>query len=300
MKAIKEGKIKVRGGNTWYRVTGKYTEKPPLVIVHGGPGYPHNYLVPLEDLADERQVVFYDQLGCGKSDRLTDRRLWTVRRYVEELTEIVRFLKLKEFHILGHSFGAALGVAFSLRHPKGLVGLILADSYLSSPVWMRDKKRLMRDLPKAVQKVIAQYEKDGVHTKMYQRAKLHFYRKFVWGYKRTPSCVAESNAGFNKELYRYMWGPEEFLVTGTLKNFDLAPKLSKIKVPTFLVCGRFDEATPEAMGSYQEQLANSEVKVFKKSAHFPHITERRAYMKALRAFLGKVELNHCALKRTVV
>jgi len=116
MKSTKEGYIKVTGGRIWYKIVGKKSNNPPLVVLHGGPGYPHNYLEPIAALSNQRQVIFYDQLGCGNSDRPNDTKLWTVERFVQELGEVIDTLKLNQYHILGQSWGAALGASFALQN----------------------------------------------------------------------------------------------------------------------------------------------------------------------------------------
>ncbi|MDO8503567.1 MAG: proline iminopeptidase-family hydrolase [bacterium] len=289
MKSNKEGYIKVPGGKVWYKIVGNKSSHAPLVVLHGGPGYPHNYLTPLENLSNERQVIFYDQLGCGKSERPTDTKLWTVERFVIELTEILKFLKLNQYHVLGQSWGAALGACFALQKPKGLISLILADPYLSTPIWMKDAKKLIKLLPKRTQKIIAKYIKDGIKTEEYKKARLDFYQRFERMYKTTPPVIVESNLGMNHDIYEYMWGSEEFLITGTLKDFDLTLRLSEIIVPILLVSGRFDEATPEALKYFASLLVNAGVTIFEKSAHYPHLTEKDKYMKILRAFLQKTD-----------
>lgn len=289
MRFKTEGHINVPGGRVWYKIVGEKTNKLPIIVLHGGPGYPHNYLKSIENLSDERQVIFYDQLGCGKSDHPTDTKFWTVERFVAELTEVVKTLKLEQYHVLGQSWGAALAGAFALQKPKGLVSLIFNDPYLSTHVWMQDAKRLIRLLPEDKQRSIEKYKKDVIETKEYKEAKLDYYKMFVRGYKRTPLEVIESRTGNNNDIYNFMWGPAEFLVTGTLKNFDLTPRLSEIKVPVLLVCGRFDEATPQALKYFKNLLSNADIKIFEKSAHNPHLTEKEEYIKTLRAFLQKIE-----------
>src|SRR5262249_9694211 len=103
----KEGFIQVPGGRVWYRIVGS-GNATPLLTIHGGPGMPSDYLRPLELLADERPVIFYDQLGCGKSDRPKDPSLWREDRFVEELATVRKALGLSEVHIYAHSWGTML------------------------------------------------------------------------------------------------------------------------------------------------------------------------------------------------
>ena len=108
MLSPKEGHIEVEGGRVWYRVCGSGDETP-LLLLHGGPGAPSYYLNPLEEISKDRPVIFYDQLGAGRSDRPVDASLWTVERFVRELGEVRRALGLDRVHVLGHSWGTMLG-----------------------------------------------------------------------------------------------------------------------------------------------------------------------------------------------
>ena len=102
-----EGFVAVPGGRVWYKVVGSGSGTP-LLLLHGGPGATSHYLEPLSALGDERPVIFYDQLGCGRSDRPSDTNLWRVERFVEELKMVRQTLGLRRLHILGHSWGAML------------------------------------------------------------------------------------------------------------------------------------------------------------------------------------------------
>lgn len=84
-----DGFIDVTGGRVWYSIRGRPSVRPPLPVIHGGPGAPHDYMSSLERLADRRRVIFYDQLGCGRSDRPDDWSLWKVDRFVQELRTVM-------------------------------------------------------------------------------------------------------------------------------------------------------------------------------------------------------------------
>ncbi len=117
-----EGYINVTGGKVWYKVVGS-GDKPPLVLLHGGPGVPSYYLNPMEPLGDERPVIFIDQLGCGRSDRITDTTLMTIPAYVKELNEIHDALGLKDYYIFGNSWGSILATEYYFAHPEGIKGI---------------------------------------------------------------------------------------------------------------------------------------------------------------------------------
>ena len=103
-----EGRAKFGGHETWYRITGDLaSDKPPIFILHGGPGAAHNYVDSYKLLSQTgRAVIHYDQLGCGLSTHLpdADKGFWTPQLFVDELENLVDHLgQRKAFHVLGQS-----------------------------------------------------------------------------------------------------------------------------------------------------------------------------------------------------
>ena len=89
----KQGYIDVPGGRIWYGVvSGGNAGATPLLAIHGGPGMSHDYLYPLVDLADERPIVFYDQLDAGLSDRPNDPANWRIERFLSEIDVVREYL----------------------------------------------------------------------------------------------------------------------------------------------------------------------------------------------------------------
>jgi proline iminopeptidase len=279
----KEGFIETSQGKIWYQIVGE-KKNIPLIIIHGGPGACHDSLEPLEDLSKERQVIFYDQLGCGNSDRNSDRSAWTVEYFVSEIQELIKYLNLNKYHILGHSWGAALAVAFALTKPKGLVSMVLADPYISTPEWAADAKRLMKKLPEHMQKIL---EKNIIDSEEYKNASKEYYTRFIKRLEPVPEPILRAGKKMNMDIYNYMWGPKEYLPTGTLKNFNQTDRLSQITVPVLLLCGRYDEATPESTEHFQKIFPDAQVRIFEQSAHFPHWNEREDYMQTVQSFLAQ-------------
>src|SRR5690606_18398895 len=131
----------VTGGKVWYQIHNRHLEETPVILLHGGPGSSHWSMQGLDVLAEERPVIFYDQLGCGKSDRPTNTSLWNMDRFVEELHQLKEALQLKDFHILGHSWGTTLAAAYYLTYPEGVKRIIFSSPCLSAPIWARDQER---------------------------------------------------------------------------------------------------------------------------------------------------------------
>lgn len=286
---VSEGHIAVPGGQVWYRVEGGGA-RLPLVVLHGGPGFPHDYLEPLAALGDERPVVFYDQLGCGRSERPDDAALWTVERFVQELEAVLAGLALERLHLFGHSWGSILAVEYALRRPPGLASLVLASPAISMPRWVADQTVHRARLPAPLRQVMERHEAAGdLDSPEYQAAVARFYQHHLCRLQPWPEPLLRSIAGAGEAVYRSMWGPNEFTVIGSLAGYDRADMLEDLDIPTLLTCGRFDEATPEAAAWYASLLPRAEMAVFEVSAHVPHLEEPTSYVERVRAFLRGVE-----------
>jgi proline-specific peptidase len=153
-----EGRIPFRGFETWYRIVGDREEdgRLPLLCLHGGPGATHDYLEPLEAVSETgRRVVFYDQLGCGKSDLPDDPSLYTVELFVDEVDAVRSELGLERAHVFGNSWGGMLAMEYALTRPVGLESLVLASSPASIPQWVEETGRLRAELPQDVQDTLS-------------------------------------------------------------------------------------------------------------------------------------------------
>src|SRR5215475_15299336 len=161
MATSEEGHIEVPGGKVWYGIVGDNDDAVPLLCLHGGPGFTHYYLEPLEALAEHRRVIFYDQLGCGRSDRPDDLSLWTVDRFVEELAQVREALHLDRLHLFGSSWGGMLAMQYVLDRRPPLQSMILCGSPASMPRWARDCEELLAAQPAEVRRTIRQHEQAG-------------------------------------------------------------------------------------------------------------------------------------------
>ncbi|MDD3050657.1 MAG: proline iminopeptidase-family hydrolase [Candidatus Cloacimonetes bacterium] len=286
-----EGYIEVTGGKVWYKIVGAKKKGVPLLVVHGGPGVPHDYLETLDIFAEQRPVIFYDQLGCGNSDKPADQSLWTVDRFVEELEQVKSYLKLEKFHILGQSWGTMLTVEYLLRKkPEGVCSIILSAPYLSTNLWVADQQKWIEQLPREIAATICQHEASGEYSSpAYQEAMMTFYNKHVCRLNPWPECLNRSMQKIGFEIYSYMWGPSEFTMTGTLKNADLTSRLKEIDLPILYTCGEYDEATPETTKYYHNLTVNSEIHIFRDASHSHHLEKIDEFYTVVRNFLGKHE-----------
>ncbi|MDP4084818.1 MAG: proline iminopeptidase-family hydrolase [Bacillota bacterium] len=285
-----EGYIDVTGGKVWFQKFEQETENTPVIILHGGPGSSSYSLQGLKDLSEDRPVILYDQLGCGKSDWPTDTSLWKVERFVEELAQIRKALSLEEVYILGHSWGTTLAAAYCLTQPAGVKSVIFSSPCLSAPLWASDQDQNRKKLPPEIQDILKRCEETGAtDSKEYEEATAEFNKRFVCRLDPYPELLKQGSHYRNPEVYNIMWGPSEFYVTGNLKDFDCTSRLKEITIPTLFTCGRFDEATPESTNYFSSLIPKSQFHVFENSAHMPYLEESEAYLRVIGDFLKQAD-----------
>ncbi len=286
---ICEGYVNVTGGRVWFRAVGVGKKGIPLLVLHGGPGATHDYLEVVAALANERPVVFYDQLGCGKSDRPEDKSLWTVERYVEEVHQVREALSMKKLHILGQSWGSMLAIEYYLKHPEGVKSLMFSGPVMSAGRFVADQQLLLKKMPPGVRSAVDKANKTGDYSsKAYQDAVEKYYRRHVCQLSPWPEPLTRSMDQLNSPLYEYMWGPSEFKATGILKDFDRIAALGKVGVPVLYTCGDKDEAAPSTCAMYSDRTPRAEVVVFGDATHSHHLEHPETYIRVLRNFLRKV------------
>ena len=293
----KEGHAPFDGHGTWYRVVGDLgSGKLPLVTLHGGPGGTHDYMEPFERLAAEgRAVVFYDQLGAGRSTHLPGKgkEFWTVDLFLAELDNLLAHLGIaKGYHLLGQSWGGMLGAEHGVRRPSGLRSLMICDSPASMVLWVQEADRLREALPPEVQQTLLRHEAAGTtDSPDYATAVRVFYDRHLCRLDPWPDSLNRSFRYMQEDptVYHTMNGPSEFHVVGTLKHWSIIDRLDRIQVPTLLISGRHDEATPATVQPYADRIPDVRWTVFEQSSHLPHLEESEACLTLVSRFLAETE-----------
>ena len=288
---VVEGYITVPGGQVWYRIVGS-GDSIPILTLHGGPGAGHDYLESLEVLAsNSRSVVFYDQLGCGNSDQPIDRSLWQIERFLAEISAVRQALGLERIHLFGQSWGGWLAIEYMLTKPPGVVSLILANTSASVSEYIHEVERLKSELPSEIFVAMQRYEAENdFHNPQYEAAVIEFYKQHLCRLDPWPDSLMRTlKIVEGNPVYETMWGPNELMVTGNLKDWDRTDSLSEIKVPTLITVGRHDATTPNCAETIHQGIIGSEVHVFEKSGHTAHLEEPDVYMRVISAFVERVE-----------
>ena len=293
----KEGHAEFNGYRTWYRVIGDLgSGKLPLVTLHGGPGGTHDYLEPYSRLAGEgRAVIFYDQLGAGRSTHLRDKAadFWTVELFLAELDNLLRHLGIeKGYHLLGQSWGGMLGAEHGVRRPAGLRSLVISDSPASMVLWVQEADRLRQALAPEVQQALLRHEAAGsTDSPEYATAVRVFYDRHLCRLDPWPESLNRSFQYMQEDptVYHTMNGPSEFHVIGTLKTWSIIDRLERIQAPVLLISGRHDEATPATVQPYADRIPDVHWRIFEESSHLPHLEESEACLKLVAEFLAANE-----------
>jgi len=290
-----ESFIPIDGHRVWTRRVGEASspERLPIVLLHGGPGVPSDYLEPLELLtAAGRAVIRYDQLGCGRSDHPEDPSFMRVDYFVAELAQVCSALGLGRFHLYGQSWGGMLALEAALAGVAGVASLVLSNAPASMPLWSAETGRLRRELPAAVQAVLEANEQAGTtDSPAYQEAMMAFYQRHVCRLDPWPDCLLRAFSAMEADprVYQAMCGPSEFHITGSLGSWDLTERLAEIRQPTLVIGGEHDEATPTITEALHRGIPHSQWVLFEGCSHLTHLEQPDAYRTLLSEFMARVE-----------
>lgn len=291
MRGQSEGLAKVLGFNLFYKVFEGDGSRGTLLCLHGGPGATHDYLLPLADITKSGyRVVFYDQLGCGKSDLPPNTTLFTIERAVEELEAFRKVMKLGRVHLMGSSYGGLLALAYALTYQRNLRSIVTTGGLANVPLTIQEMMRLKSELPRSVQKTLAKYEEKGDYENAEYLAAVNvFYRRHLCRLPNWPAELTYSLEHISRPVYHTMNGPNEFTIIGNIRYWDVTDRLHKIKVPTLVTGGRYDEVTPKVAASIHSEIKVSKRVTFENSSHLPMWEERERYIQVVTSFFQDVD-----------
>ncbi|WP_420139635.1 proline iminopeptidase-family hydrolase [Sphingomonas sp.] len=282
-----DGYANVPGGRIYWRRFGNGS-KTPLLTLHGGPGAAHNYLLSMSALAEDRPVIFYDQLGCGKADAPADDAIYTIQRSVEELDAVRKALRLDRVILYGHSWGTLLAIEYLCqKRGAGVEKLILAGALPSVPQASAGMRRLINSMPGDYARKLDMLETAGkMQTPEYAALVQQFYDRFVLRVPPTPDALVSFDALAKSIAYRVLNGPNEFTITGKIKDWDRRADLGTITQPTLLTTGEFDEITMDCHQTIQKGVAGrAKLVVMPGCSHLTMVEQPQQYNRIVRSFL---------------
>jgi proline iminopeptidase len=295
---IREGYVDANGVLIYYTEFGWGS---PLVIVHGGPGASHDYFLPwLAPLGRTHRLIFIDERGSGRSERLEDVHQYTVENMVEDVEAVRCALGLGSISLLGHSYGGVLAQAYALKYQEHVSHLILASTFPSTKQMNAVLAREKSQLPPSKLARLEALEKAGLYDKgeMWEHGRYsEEYEKLAWGDGYFPFLFGArpdsnydpttDNANMDWELYREMWGSDgEFVIDGNLKSVEYVDRLPSIKVPTLLIVGDHDECDPSLSQEMHEKISGSKLVIVPNAGHLAFEDQPRIWIDAVRTFIA--------------
>ena len=288
MKVV-TGRMPFQGFETYYRIVGEKTDLAPLLLIHGGPGSTHNYFEVLDSLAEtsHRQIISYDQIGCGESYVEGHKELWSLRTWTAELIALLQWLHLDRVHLLGQSWGGVLIKAYLIDcKPEGVESVILSSTLSSSALWSHEQQRLIAFMPVDEQKAIAEAVRTGnFEAPAYLKANEHYTALHADEITAdSPECLRRKKR-FGLESYIEAWGPNEYTPTGTLKDFDYTARLHEIAQPTLVISGTNDECTPLIAKTMYDAIPHARWELLDGARHMTFIDQTDNYIRILTHWL---------------
>jgi proline iminopeptidase len=295
---ISEGYVETHGVWIYYKAVGRGY---PLVVLHGGPGASHEYLLPhLIPLARQNRLIFIDERGCGRSPALEDPSDYTIEKMADDVEAVRLALRLGKINLLGHSYGGALAQAYALKYQRNLSHLILCSTFSSTKAMNQVFVRMREQMAPELRARIDSLERAGLFGKgkSFEQARYPAdYMTASWGegyfpylYRKRPDPNFDpvANGVMSWELYRTMWGSHgEFVIDGNLVSVEYEDRLGTIAVPTLITVGDHDECDPALSQKMQGLIPGSKLVVFPESGHMTFVDQPGLFVKAVDDFLHR-------------
>ena len=291
-----EGFVDAHGVLIYYKALGR---GQPLVVLHGGPGASHDAFLPyLLPLVRRNRVIFIDERGSGRSQKLEDPAAYTVENMADDVEAVRQGLGLGKISLLGHSYGGVLAQAYALKFPENLTHLILCSTFHSTKKMNEVCKKMKEKMAPELRARIEKMEKAGLfgHGKEYEKNRyVAEYMVAAWGegyfpylYQNhpNPNYDPKSEGNIAWDLYREMWGSKgEFVIDGNLTSVEYTDRLSSIKAPTLITVGDHDECDPSLSQEMHEKIAGSKLVILPKSGHMTFVDQPSHFLSAVDEFL---------------
>lgn len=290
MTKVVEGYMPFREYQTYYRIVGEANpEKTPLLLLHGGPGSSHNYFELLDDYAEAsgRQLIMYDQVGCGKSSLPEDKSVYVKETWAEELIALREYLHLDQVHLSGQSWGGMLEMFYMTSYnPQGVKSVMINSSPASIKLWTEEQHRLIKYLSPEDQQAIADAEANNDFTgAKYLAANERYMDAYAWETDKSklPEPMQRPTNGQRASFIAE--GPNEFTENGSISDFEVTDQLYKIKVPVMMTSGTDDLCTPLIAKSVVDHIPGAKWHLFANSRHLALLDQHDEFIALLDQWL---------------
>jgi proline iminopeptidase len=279
-----KGYIQTNGIKTFYNIIG---EGEPLIVVHGGPGMAHNYLIPkFKRLAKNHKVIFYDQRACGKTSGEENPNQITINNLVKDLEELRVTFGVDKMKLVGQSFGGLIALNYAIKYPQNLKSLIILESAPASSEYEKEfENNILKRLTKKEKEKQSQLKKSDGFKNHDPETHIKYYLSLFITYFYDKTYHKELNFKyFTKEMLKKN-AISDPMLEKYINKFDIHDRLRKIKCPTLIIHGKQDPIPYRAIERIHQCIAGSELILFEKCGHFAHIEKEEKYFSAIEKFL---------------
>jgi proline iminopeptidase len=294
------------GGAQWVKVDGEHlvwtrrvgTGPIKLLLLPGGPGCSHEYFEVFEDFLPQRgvELIYYDPLGTGGSDRPDDPSLWTMPHFVEEVERVRAALGLEDFYMLGHSAGGWVAIEYALTHPGHLRGLVLSNTNASVRSWLEYTDQVVaEEAPPDVNAKLRDCKARGDGDCYDALSGPYMQKRYLdieppldppW-----PAAVAVAcfGRGSSEKMGPVTLGVPAFKMAGTVSGWDRWKDLDRIDVPTLVLASRRDIHSPADEAKIAARIPGATLAMLERGSHSAMYDNQEGYFGALVHFIEGVE-----------
>jgi proline iminopeptidase len=260
----------------YYRAIG---QGPPIIVLHGGPDFDHNYLLPeMDRLADSFRLIYYDQRGRGRSTGEVEPDDVGIGSEVEDLDTVRRYFGLDSVAVLGHSWGGLLAMEYATRHPDRVSHLILVNTAPASAADnLAFRQHLLRIRPAGdVERMqalasSAQYQAGDLEVEA-EYYRIH-YRVALRQPEHIEQVVGRLRTYFTEDSVLTARAIEHRLYDETWRSdgYDLIPRLEALDIPTLVVHGADDFVPPALAAHIAQAMPRGRLAVIQECGHFAYL-----------------------------
>jgi proline iminopeptidase len=284
------GTFKTKSGNINYKVVGNGS---PVLIVPGGPGSSYSTFPRLEA---SHSVVYFDPLGTGQSDRLTNPEDYTVALYADCMNGLLDHLGILGAHIIGVSFGGIPAAEFAVRYPQRVLSLVLSNAQVDAEGWQRGNIDAFNDhirnqYPEVWEEILELRAVDFLSSDAHYSELLSVpNRRMLWAGVDPIPLPPDEGDSFDENTYIAFIGKDpDWCIDGTLRGHTVLDRLTKANVRSLVITGRRDlMASPANSKRIADAIGSTATNVvFERSAHRPWAEEADAYFELLLKFMAR-------------
>jgi proline iminopeptidase len=280
--------LSINGAKLWHEEEGA---GEPVLLIAGGPGASHTYMHGFSPLSKEHRLIYFDALGCGKSEATESGDRYSLDRAVQDVEALRIALKIPRWNVIGHSYGGLVAQAYAIRHPRSVTRAVLANTLISGEAWQAaldyTNEQVKNQCPE-VWELTQELRGKGVRSSAPQHQRAYDVPPALCFFF-DGSNVAKTIFEINQDVYYGMTGEDgDFRLGPAFAEVDFRPHLQSLTIPLLVIAGRFDRIlSPRCARQFKQFAPRAELVIFEKSGHLPFVEEPAATFKLLNAFLTR-------------